>query len=39
MCECGCPIDIKPYKGGESFIEILEFAEIALKVAIHVIQR
>lgn len=32
LCECGCIINLKPYKGGESTTEILEFAEKTLKV-------
>lgn len=32
LCECGCPINLKPYKGGESTIDILKFAEDSLKV-------
>ena len=30
--ECGCPIGMLVYKGGESFIEMLNFAEQTLKV-------
>jgi hypothetical protein len=32
LCECGCPINLKPYKGGESTIDILQFAADSLKV-------
>ena len=32
LCECGCPIGMSVYKGGESFIEMLNFAEQTLKV-------
>ena len=32
LCECGCPIGIAVYKGGESFIEMIEFAQSTLEV-------
>ncbi len=32
LCECGSPINLKPYKGGESITGIMEFAEDSLKV-------
>jgi len=37
ICECGCPINLKPYKGGESTTDILYFAEMSLRVYIIVI--
>ena len=32
LCECGCPINITPFKDGESFLEMLYFAQKTLKV-------
>jgi hypothetical protein len=32
LCECGCPVGMTIYKGGESFIEMINFAENTLKV-------
>jgi hypothetical protein len=32
ICECGCPINIKPFKGGESITDIVDFAQVTLEV-------
>ena len=36
LCECGCPINLKPYKRGESTIDILNFAQKSLLVSIFI---
>ena len=32
LCECGCPVGIQLYKGGESYIDMLAFARKTLLV-------
>lgn len=34
LCECGSPIAMKPYKGGESILDVLYFVEQSLRVSL-----
>ena len=33
LCECGCPVGLEVYKGGESYINMLAFARKTLEVS------
>jgi len=33
LCECGSPVAIFPFKGRESIIDVMDFAETSLRVS------
>ena len=32
LCECGCLIAMTPFKGGESILDMMDFAQRSLQV-------